>query len=54
MRPCRATTPARPVNPRMWTKIGVTTAITAIVFGITFRVVQSGLVSFRGLSFDGV
>ncbi len=46
--------PGAPVNPRMWTKIGVTTVITAIVFGITLWVVLSGLVSFRGLTFDGV
>ena len=46
--------PGAPVNPRLWTKAGITTLISLAVFGLVFWFVQSGLVSLRGLSFDTV
>lgn len=36
-----------PEKPRIWTKVGVTTVIAAIVFGIFWVVQDAGLISFR-------
>lgn len=44
--------PGAPANPRLWRKLAITTAITIVLFAITVAVVQSGLISFRGRSFD--
>jgi predicted secreted protein len=36
-----------PLKPRLWLKAGVTTAISAVLFGAAFWLVQSNYVSFR-------
>ncbi|MEX0758604.1 MAG: DUF1467 family protein [Tistlia sp.] len=41
--------PGAPERPRMWRKILITTALAALVWGVIFLVVDSGLISFRGM-----
>lgn len=39
--------PGAPVNPRMWLKAGVTTAITAVLWGGVYWAIASDWLSFR-------
>ena len=36
-----------PVRPRLWLKAGVTTAISAALFGVAFWLVESKYISFH-------
>mgnify|MGYP003670801811 CR=1 FL=1 len=36
-----------PVRPRLWVKAAVTTAISAVIFGICYGIVASGLFDLR-------
>mgnify|MGYP000524092538 FL=1 len=36
-----------PVNPRVWLKVGITTAIAAVLWGIAYYLITSDLLSFR-------
>ena len=42
--------PGAPENPRLWTKAGVTTAISAVVWGVVYLLVDSNLISFREMA----
>ncbi len=37
-----------PVRPRLALKAGVTTAISAVLWGIAFWIIEADLISFRG------
>ena len=37
-----------PVKPRLWMKAGVTTIITAVLWGIAYWLIASDMISFRG------
>lgn len=37
-----------PVRPRLWLKAGVTTVITAVLWGIAYGLIASDIISFRG------
>lgn len=37
-----------PVRPRLWLKAGIATAITAVLWGIAYRLIAAELISFRG------
>jgi predicted secreted protein len=39
--------PGAPDNPRMWKKVGLTTAITIVIWLIFYAVATSNLISFR-------
>ena len=36
-----------PKNPRIWTKMGITTVIAAVLFVIVAQIITSGIFSFR-------
>lgn len=36
-----------PVRPRLWLKAGITTAITAALWGVAYAVIAYDLISFR-------
>ena len=36
-----------PVNPRIWTKFGITTLITAVLWGAAYWVISAELITFR-------
>lgn len=37
-----------PVKPRLWMKAGVTTIVTAVLWGIAYWLIASDMISFRG------
>ena len=37
-----------PKKPRMLLKIAITTVISGVLWGIVYRVIDSGVISFRG------
>jgi predicted secreted protein len=37
-----------PVKPRLWLKVGVTSAIAAVIWGVIFWIASTNLISFRG------
>lgn len=37
-----------PVRPRLWMKAGVTTIVTAVLWGIAYWLIASDVISFRG------
>jgi predicted secreted protein len=37
-----------PVKPRLWLKVGVTSAIAAVIWGVIFWIASANLISFRG------
>ncbi len=39
--------PGAPVNPRMWLKAGVTTAIATVLWGFAYWAITSDWLSFR-------
>jgi predicted secreted protein len=39
--------PGAPVNPRMWLKAGVTTAIAAVLWGVVYWAIAADWFSFR-------
>ncbi len=41
------TDPGAPENPHMWKKVGLTTAITIVIWLIFYAVATSNLISFR-------
>jgi len=40
--------PSAPKKPRMLLKVAITTAISGVIWGIVYALIQSGAVSFRG------
>ncbi len=36
-----------PANPRLWLKAGITTAVSAVLWGIAYYVISSDMLSFR-------
>lgn len=40
--------PGAPANPRLWAKIGVTTAVAAVIFVIVFWAFNTGVISLFG------
>lgn len=36
-----------PVNPRLWLKAGVTTAITCVLWGVAYWLIESDAISFQ-------
>ena len=39
--------PSAPVRPRLGLKAGVTTAIAVVLWGVTYWIIESDLISFR-------
>ena len=39
--------PGAPLNPRMWLKVGVTTAISTVLWGFAYWAIESDWISFR-------
>ena len=39
--------PGAPVNPRLWLKAGITTAIALVVWGAIYWAIEAELISFR-------
>lgn len=39
--------PGAPVNPRMWLKVAITTAIASVLFGLVYWAIAADLISFR-------
>ncbi|MBC8339473.1 MAG: DUF1467 family protein [Rhodospirillales bacterium] len=39
--------PGAPQNPRMVLKVAIATGISAVVFGLVYLVITSGVISFR-------
>ena len=36
-----------PIRPRLWLKVGATSVLAAVFWGITYYLINSGLISFR-------
>lgn len=41
--------PSAPVRPRLWLKACVTTLVAAVLWGVAYYLIESNIVSFRGL-----
>ena len=45
--PERGFAPSAPVQPRLWLKAGVTTAIAGVLWVVAYLIITSDLISFR-------